>query len=68
MLHGTAARVEEIFSWGVCRVSYRIPQEEGGYKDMMKSLRIEEVYPEIDATVLENWSVALVARVGVLVC
>ena len=47
-----AARVEEIFDWGVCRVSYRIPEG----KEMMKSLRIEDVEPWYSADELENRS------------
>ena len=54
---GVAARVEEVFAWGACRVSYRLPLAgvpESDQKVMMKSLRIEDIYPLFPADDLEN--------------
>ena len=67
-----AARVEEIFPWQVCRVSYRIPRAntpESDGKVMMKSLRIDEVEPLRATDELDHRSVVCVcARARACVC
>lgn len=50
---GVAARVEQVFAWGVCRVSYRTPESD--HKVIVKSLRIEDLIP---ADVGNRWVVS----------